>query len=117
MFNSTSILMGHTAFVNTKYGAFRGTSAFFVTSAESGPSRRRLRHLSAHNPAKKCAAHSGGAFICMPFGAADQPASVKRMRTGLWSDQAKPVSSTSAAVTVTLSETRKPSTVRTSCPS
>ena len=43
--------------------------------------------------------------------------SVKVILTGLWSDHAKPVSSTVACDTVTLGVVRKPSTVRTYCPS
>ena len=42
---------------------------------------------------------------------------VKVRETGLWSEWAKPVSITVASSTVTLPETRKPSTVRTYCPS
>lgn len=43
--------------------------------------------------------------------------SVKVILTGLWSDHAKPVSSTMACDTVTLGVVRKPSTVSTYCPS
>ena len=41
---------------------------------------------------------------------------VKVRETGLWSEWAKPVSMTRASSTVTLPETRKPSTVSTYCP-
>lgn len=43
--------------------------------------------------------------------------STKLISTGLWSEQAKPVSMTEEDVTRTLSDTRKPSTVRTYWPS